>query len=41
MPTKQEIENYFEEDTQRTVLKASKHFNVEPQNIWDILNGKK
>ncbi len=41
MPTKKEIESFMREDMKRSVAIAAEHFGVEPQDVWDILNGKK
>ncbi len=40
MPTKEEIESYMRADMKNSVAITAEHFSVEPQDIWDILNGK-
>jgi len=40
MPTKEEIELYMRADMKNSVAITAEHFNVEPQDVWDILNEK-
>ena len=40
MPTKEDIESFMQKDMKNSVAITAEHFNVEPQDIWDILNAK-
>jgi len=40
MPTKEQIESFMKEDMHNSVLVTARHFGVEPQDVWDILNDK-
>ncbi len=37
MPTKQEVQDYLKDNQHNSVLSASKHFRVEPWEIWKVI----